>query len=89
MLSRLLLRSRYVAGVIVVLTLIVLVALDRHVRYEQSIQSFFSETDPDVQRYQAASDAFGNDNLIFIAYDDPALFTSEGMNRVGELAAAG
>jgi len=87
-LSRLLLRSRYVAGATVVLTLIVLIALDRHVRYEQSIQSFFSETDPDVQRYQAASDAFGNDNLIFIAYDDPALFTPEGMNRVGELAAA-
>jgi hypothetical protein len=37
-LSRLLLRSRYVAGVTVVLTLIVLVLLDRNVRYEQSIQ---------------------------------------------------
>jgi predicted RND superfamily exporter protein len=83
-----LLRSRYVAGVTVVLALIVLVLLDRHVRYEQSIQSFFSESDPDVKRYQAASDAFGNDNLIFIAYDDAALFTPEGMRRVGELAKA-
>lgn len=88
MLSRLLLRSRYVAGATVVLTLIVLVLLDRHVHYEQSIQSFFSENDPDVQQYKAASDAFGNDNLIFIAYDDPELFTADGMRRVGELAAA-
>jgi hypothetical protein len=74
--------------VTVVLTLIVLVLLDRHVRYEQSITSFFSEHDPDVRRYRAASDAFGNDNLIFIAYDDPKLFTPDGMKRVGELAEA-
>lgn len=88
MLSRLLLRSRYVAGVTVVLALLVLLLLDRHVKYEQSIQSFFSESDPAVRGYQAASEAFGNDNLIFIAYDDPRLFTADGMRRVGELAKA-
>ena len=58
----------------------------RRVGYEQSIKSFFADDDPDMTAYQAAARSFGDDNFVFIAYDDPELLTPEGMDRVRELA---
>jgi predicted RND superfamily exporter protein len=85
---RFLLRARYVSTALVVLLMAGLLVWGRHVRYEQSIQSFFAEDDPTVVDYQAASAAFGNDNVIFVCYDDPELLTPAGMGRVAELAQA-
>lgn len=83
-----LVRARYVSSALVVVVLTALLIWGRHVTYEQSIQSFFSPDDPAVVDYRAASDAFGNDNVIFVCYDDPALFTAAGIDRVAELAEA-
>ena len=58
------------------------------VRFEQSIQSFFADDDPAVVSYMESSRAFGNDQIVFVCYDDPNLLTREGMARVRELAAA-
>ncbi|MBX6312764.1 MAG: MMPL family transporter [Isosphaeraceae bacterium] len=85
---RLLLRARHVSFAAAVLLLVGLLIDGRHVQYEQSVTSFFAEDDPDVIAYQRASKLFGSDNFIFIAYDDPALLTPAGMDRVAELAAA-
>ncbi len=38
--------------------------------------------------YQKAAQAFGDDNFVFIAYDDPRLLTPDGMDRVARLAEA-
>ena len=38
--------------------------------------------------YQEAAKTFGDDNFIFLVYDDPALLTPAGLERVTELAAA-
>ena len=38
--------------------------------------------------YQKAARSFGDDNFVFLVYDDPELFTPAGMDRVAELAAA-
>src|SRR4051812_23319013 len=38
--------------------------------------------------YQEAAKVFGDDNFVFVAYDDPELLTPAGMDRVAELAAA-
>lgn len=83
-----LIRLRYVAGAAVLGLMVALLALGRHVAYEQSIQSFFAADDPAVLAYQGASKSFGNDNVVFVGYDDPALLTPEGIDRVAELARA-
>ena len=60
----------------------------KRVSYEQSISSFFADDDPYMAIYQQAAKTFGDDNFVFLVYDDPALLTPEGMDRVAELAAA-
>jgi predicted RND superfamily exporter protein len=81
-----LLRARYLTFAAAVAALAVLVALDRHVRYDQSLTAFFPDGDLAVIDYQRASVTFGNDNVVFVVYDDPGLLTGEGMRRLGELA---
>jgi len=82
----LLLRARRVSLAAVAILLTALVFADRRVDYEQSIRSFFAEDDPAIVDYRKASEAFGDDNFVFVAYDDPGLLTGEGMDRVEELA---
>ena len=83
----LLLRARRVSIACVVLLLVALLVANKRVSYEQSIRSFFADDDPAIVDYRKASDAFGDDNFVFVAYDDPALLTPGGMDRVAELAA--
>jgi predicted RND superfamily exporter protein len=82
------LRARFVLFGAVVVCLVGLVLVNRHVRYDQSLTSFFPDGDPDVVAYQKASATFGNDNIVFVTYEDPKLLTPAGMDRVAELAAA-
>ena len=85
---RLLLGARYATFSTVVLLLILLAWMGKRVTYEQSINSFFADDDPLMQVYQRAAATFGDDNFVFIVYDDPALLTVAGMDRVKELATA-
>ena len=85
---RVLLQARYVSFAAVAVLLGLLIAFGRRVGYEQSIQSFFAEDDPAMVAYQAAAKAFGDDNFVFVAYDDPRLLTPDGMDRVSRLARA-
>ncbi len=85
---RLLIGTRLVSFFGVLIALVLLILFGERVQYEQSLQSFFAEDDPVVIDYSRASKLFGNDNLVFVAYDDPELLTPEGMDRVAELAAA-
>ncbi|WP_435011706.1 efflux RND transporter permease subunit [Tundrisphaera lichenicola] len=70
----------------VFLLLIALIVAGKRVSYEQSIKSFFADDDPAILDYRKASDAFGDDNFVFVSYDDPALLTAGGMDRAEELA---
>jgi predicted RND superfamily exporter protein len=85
---RALLAARHVSFAVVVILLVALVWEGKRVSYEQSINSFFAEYDPAMQVYQDAARAFGDDNFVFVVYDDTALLSAEGLNRVAELAAA-
>jgi hypothetical protein len=85
---RLLLKTRHVSFALTLLALVLLAIFGKRVGYEQSIKSFFADDDPHMAAYQAAAKVFGDDNFVFIAYDDPDLLTSAGMDRVAELAAA-
>ena len=84
----LLVRLRYVTLPVVLLLLVALIAQGKRVSYEQSIKSFFADDDPAMAVYQRASAAFGDDNFVFIAYDDPNVLTPAGIDRVAELADA-
>ncbi len=85
---RTLLAVRYVVFSAIVILLVVLAVWGRRVGYEQSINSFFAEDDPYMRVYQQAARTFGDDNFVFIVYDDPELLTPAGIDRVAELAAA-
>src|SRR5580693_3702830 len=85
---RALLAARHVTFAVVVILLVALVWGGTRVSYEQSINSFFAEDDPAMQVYQQAARTFGDDNFVFVVYDDPALLTPEGLSRVSELAEA-
>jgi predicted RND superfamily exporter protein len=83
--AELLIRARFPIFAAVVAVLGALLVINKGVEYEQSLTSFFPEGDADVVAYQRASAAFGNDNVVFITYDDPRLLSAEGMGRVAEL----
>ena len=84
----LLLRFRYVTAAATAALLIVLVFFGKKVGYEQSIGSFFADDDPYMAVYQKAARSFGDDNFVFLVYDDPELVIRGGLDRVAELAAA-
>ena len=84
----LLLRFRYQTAALTTALLIVLVFYGKKVSYEQSIGSFFADDDPYMAVYQKAASSFGDDNFVFLAYDDPKLISPRGVDRVAELAAA-
>ncbi len=85
---RALLSARYVTFSAVVVLLVVLALWGQRVSYEQSINSFFAEDDPYMRVYQEAAKTFGDDNFVFVVYDDPELLTPGGLDRVSELAEA-
>jgi predicted RND superfamily exporter protein len=83
-----LLRVRYVTAFATAVALVLLVLFGKKVSYEQSIGSFFADDDPYMMVYQKASASFGDDNFVFLVYDDPELVSPAGLDRVAELAAA-
>ncbi|MGC8644406.1 MAG: MMPL family transporter, partial [Isosphaeraceae bacterium] len=83
-----LLRFRHVTFAATAVLLVLLVLFGKRVSYEQSIGSFFADDDPYMAVYQKAARSFGDDNFVFLVYDDPALVTPAGLDRVAELAAA-
>ncbi|GAC1466485.1 MAG: MMPL family transporter [Isosphaeraceae bacterium] len=87
MISLLLQARHWILG-FVVLLFVLLLAFGKRVSYEQSIKSFFADDDPVMAVYQEAARSFGDDNFVFVAYDDPALFSAAGMDRVAELASS-
>jgi uncharacterized protein len=79
---------RYLAFAAVVVVLIGLAWGGKRVSYTQSISSFFADDDPHMQIYQQAAKTFGDDNFVFLVYDDPELISPAGLERVSELAQA-
>ncbi len=85
---RFLLQARYVTFSTVAILLVLLAWAGKRVTYDQSISSFFADNDPDMLVYQKGAATFGDDNFVFVVYDDPLLLTPGGMDRVSELAKA-
>src|SRR5579872_5263140 len=71
-------------GSLFVTLLAVKPALD--VKFDQTVESMFSEDDPHLVDYVHSKRSFGGDELVGVIYRDPNLFTDEGLGRVKSLA---
>lgn len=85
-LSRILFRVRYVVWLVVLPLTVVSWMLIPPVEFDQTIEGFFPPDHPALLSYEQSKRAFGGDQIIFVAYDDPQLWTEAGMNRVRILA---
>lgn len=84
--SRILFRVRYVVWLIVLPLASLSWLLVPPVEFDQSIEGFFAPDHPALVSYERSKKAFGGDQIIFVAYDDPDLWSEAGMDRVRALA---
>ena len=56
------------------------------IEFDQTVEAFFPPGHPALVSYQRSKDSFGGDHLVYVAYDDPQLWTMAGMDRVRTLA---
>ena len=85
-LSRILFRVRYVVWLVVLPLTVASWMLVPPVEFDQTIEGFFPPDHPALLSYEKSKRAFGGDQIIFVAYDDPDLWTEAGMGRVRILA---
>lgn len=84
-LARFLLRIRYVTWLAAMAMGLAFLVLPP-VQFDQSIEAFFPNDHPALKDYQRTKAAFGGDQIVFVAYDDPRLWTQRGMQRIRQLA---
>lgn len=58
------------------------------IQFDQSIEGFFPDDHEGLAQYQKTRGLFGEENMVFVAYEDPDLWSPEGMDRLADLAAA-
>jgi predicted RND superfamily exporter protein len=85
-LSRILFRFRYAVWLVVVPLIGLSWLLVPPVEFDQTIEGFFPDDHPALLSYDKTKLAFGGDQIVFVAYDDPQLWTPGGMDRVRILA---
>ncbi len=60
----------------------------RQLEFARSIDTMFDRADPALVPYRRMARAFGSSEVVLAAYDAPDLFTSAGIDRLGEVTAA-
>ena len=63
------------------------VVLSGRLEFSRSIDAMFDRSDPALVPYARMTRMFGSSETILAAYDDPQLFTTEGIGRLRSLAA--
>lgn len=81
-------RLRWATWFVVGVVALGLSAIVPPIRFDQSIEGFFPDDHEGLARYTEARKLFGEENMVFVAYEDPDLWSPEGMDRLAELAAA-
>lgn len=59
----------------------------RHLEFSRSIDAMFDRSDPAIPPYARMARTFGGSEVVLAAYDDPSLFTPEGVEQLGVLTA--
>lgn len=85
-LARTVFRYRYAVWGIVIPLIVLSRLFVPPVVFDQTIEGFFPPDHPALVSYEKSKQAFGGDQIIFVAYDDPDLWTPAGMERVRTLA---
>lgn len=80
-----LIRSRGWLAVAAVILVVASVERSRHLEFSRSIEAMFDRTDPAIEPYARMTRTFDGSEVVLAAYDDPQLFTPEGLARLGEL----
>jgi predicted RND superfamily exporter protein len=57
----------------------------RHLEFVRSIDTMFDRADPALGPYRRMARAFGSSEVVLAAYDDPELFTPQGIGRLRDL----
>jgi len=80
--------ARIVLGLLAILTVVFAVSL-RNVKLDHDFEKFFPTDDPELDRYLAYRDRFGNDNdnLLVGASNGPSVFDRSFLVKVDSLAA--
>lgn len=84
--ARIVYRARVIIGVVVIGAAALLTATVPPIEFDQSVEGFFPQDDPALKKYLRSKAAFGADDVVFLAYDDPKLWSKQGMQRVRSLA---
>jgi len=78
---------RYRAALFLAALVLVGVSVERakHLRFSRSIDAMFDRGDPALVPYARMGRTFGGGEVVLCAYDDPALFTPDGIERLAGL----
>ena len=80
-----LVRHRTPLACLAVVVTILSVAESRRLEFVRSIDTMFDRTDPALVPYRRMIRAFGSSEVVLAAYDDPALFSTAGIERLRTL----
>jgi hypothetical protein len=61
------------------------VAQARHLKFSRSIDAMFDRSDPALVPFARMARTFGGSEVVLCAYDDPDLFTADGIDRLAVL----
>jgi len=81
-----LVRHRTALAVVAVALAAVSVLQSRRLEFARSIETMFDRTDPALVPYRRMGRAFGSSEVVLAAYEDPRLFSPEGIARLRSLA---
>ncbi len=81
-----LLQFRFFIWLVVITGSLALWWFSRPIAFDQSVEGFFPPDHPALASYERAKRSFGNDDVVFVAYEDDELWSVAGMERVRELA---
>ncbi len=81
-----LLRRRMALLVVAVVLTLLAIGPARRLSFDQSIESLYSNENPRLHDYTESKALFQGDELVFVAYTDPELFTDAGLERTQRLA---
>lgn len=82
-----LIRWRVPLAAVALLLCMAAVERSRHLQFSRSVDAMFDRSDPALVPYRRMARAFGSNEVVLAAYDDPRLFTADGIARLRGLTA--
>ena len=55
-------------------------------KFDQSIESLYARDDPHLQAYMRSKNLFGGDEIAFLAWRDPELYSKPSQQRIRDIA---